>query len=519
MALRPPRSRQWMDTGLWPDRRFPSFPAWVDASIQVCLLRFSKLLCNMKTKPQKPQRRTVRRLASQVRRRRLEMESLESRWLLAGDIVAWWPGDGNTDDIIGGNDGNLIGGATFGSGMVGQAFQFDGVDDYVDVPSYSEDVYAFEFWFKPDETVTASSASQGLAQFYEGGYFTGTDLSEGLLLGSTTSAVTGEVITLFETSATPGVVDYGRTAVTGITLESAQWVHLAANWNGAHYDIYLDGVQQSVTKGTSPHHTSLFSRADMVEIGRYRSEYFDGLIDEFTTYRQSLSAAEISAIYNSGAAGKDSTNTAPTSDAGGPYTVAEGSSIGVDGSGSSDPNNVITTYEWDFDYDGVSFDIDASGVAPTFDASTDAGPSTKTIALRVTDSGGFSDVATATITIDNVAPTIESLGVTTPKLDLIDSLTHWWSGDVDGSDLVGNSPGFLGNGVLAGVPGQVGGAFQFDGVDDYISLGNVPEFDFTQSDSFTFEAWVSRSAALRLKVPRPSLPRTTPAATRCNGLG
>ena len=47
-------------------------------------------------------------------------------------------------------------------------------------------------------------------------------------------------------------------------------------------------------------------------------------------------------------------------------------------------------------------------------------------------------------------------------------------------------------GAQAGVPGQIGGAFQFDGVNDYLSLGNVPEFNFTQSDSFTFEAWVNR---------------------------
>src|SRR5262245_1572545 len=49
-------------------------------------------------------------------------------------LVSWWPGDGTADDIADNNDGTLAGGATFASGRVGQAFSFDGVDDYVLVP-------------------------------------------------------------------------------------------------------------------------------------------------------------------------------------------------------------------------------------------------------------------------------------------------------------------------------------------------------------------------------------------------
>src|SRR5947208_15349755 len=48
-------------------------------------------------------------------------------------MVAWYPGDGNADDIIGGNNGTLQNGATFASGMVDQAFSLDGIDDYVNI--------------------------------------------------------------------------------------------------------------------------------------------------------------------------------------------------------------------------------------------------------------------------------------------------------------------------------------------------------------------------------------------------
>src|SRR5689334_6283348 len=42
-------------------------------------------------------------------------------------ILAWWPGDGSRNDIVGHHDAGLENGATIdGTGLVGQAFKFDG---------------------------------------------------------------------------------------------------------------------------------------------------------------------------------------------------------------------------------------------------------------------------------------------------------------------------------------------------------------------------------------------------------
>ena len=49
-------------------------------------------------------------------------------------LISRWPGDGNTDDIEGGNNGSLQNGATFATGLVGQAFSLDGVNDYITIP-------------------------------------------------------------------------------------------------------------------------------------------------------------------------------------------------------------------------------------------------------------------------------------------------------------------------------------------------------------------------------------------------
>lgn len=101
-------------------------------------------------------------------------------------------------------------------------------------------------------------------------------------------------------------------------------------------------------------------------------------------------------------------NDIPTADPGGPYFVDEGSSISLDGSGSTDVEDVIgdLTLEWDLDYQAATPDFGETGLSPTFDATSVDGPSAFDIALRVTDSGGAQNIATTSVTVLNLAPTV-----------------------------------------------------------------------------------------------------------------
>jgi concanavalin A-like lectin/glucanase superfamily protein len=54
------------------------------------------------------------------------------------DMVSWWPGDGNANDIQGNNNGTLLNGVTFTVGKVGTTFSFDGVDDMISHPKQRE---------------------------------------------------------------------------------------------------------------------------------------------------------------------------------------------------------------------------------------------------------------------------------------------------------------------------------------------------------------------------------------------
>jgi uncharacterized protein len=93
-------------------------------------------------------------------------------------------------------------------------------------------------------------------------------------------------------------------------------------------------------------------------------------------------------------------NATPTVDAGGPYSVGEGSSVEVSASGN-DPNGDTLTYAWDLDNNGS---FETSGQDATFSAATLDGPSSYTIKVRVTDVLGLTAVDEATVNVLNVAP-------------------------------------------------------------------------------------------------------------------
>ncbi len=100
-------------------------------------------------------------------------------------------------------------------------------------------------------------------------------------------------------------------------------------------------------------------------------------------------------------------NAPPTVDAGGPYAFNEGSSGTVSASGS-DPNGDTLTYAWDLDNNGS---FETSGQSVTFDAALLDGPSSYIIKVRVTDPLGLFADDTATVTVNNVAPTVNTPGV------------------------------------------------------------------------------------------------------------
>jgi hypothetical protein len=128
------------------------------------------------------------------------------------------------------------------------------------------------------------------------------------------------------------------------------------------------------------------------ETGVYVAGYTDGALPGQT------SEGDTDAFISKFSASK---NEPPVADAGAPYNdINEGDNVTLDGSGSFDPDNDISLYEWDINNDGQ---YDAAGITTTV-VFNDNG--VYTISLKVTDSSGESDTDTATINVGNKPPEV-----------------------------------------------------------------------------------------------------------------
>ncbi len=92
----------------------------------------------------------------------------------------------------------------------------------------------------------------------------------------------------------------------------------------------------------------------------------------------------------------------PTASLTGSTALDEGQSGSFDASGSTSYPDTITSYEWDWNYDGVTFAT--SGGIGTTQSHTWMDDGTYSVAVRVTDDDGSSGVATRTVTVNDLGP-------------------------------------------------------------------------------------------------------------------
>ncbi len=216
-------------------------------------------------------------------------------------MVSWWDGDTVSEttafDIQNGNHGTMVGDVSIIPGKVGNAFSFDGLDDYVEVlddPTLDiTDGITLEAWIKADSTQTGRAS----------GIITKDDLSDGrsynLHLSSASSPAPWALRMRLLTLSDNGIID-GTT-----DLRDNTWHHVAGTWNGSIMNLYVDGILQnsrssagSISITSTPLIIGDFGTSLNVQYG------FSGLIDEVEIFNRALSQSEIQAIYLAGSAGK-----------------------------------------------------------------------------------------------------------------------------------------------------------------------------------------------------------------------
>jgi hypothetical protein len=208
------------------------------------------------------------------------------------DPVSRWSAEGNANDSVDGNNGTLQNGATFAAGKIGQAFSFDGVDDFVEVPdSSSWDFGTGNFsvggWFKGD-----ALPSFPYATFI--GRNTGTGDGWGDIDWNIHILANGKPEFQASNNGSPGVTLSAPTNVV-----DNQWHHIAVTRTGNRFDIYIDGISEAnITSVIIVRNT-----ANPVRFGwaYAHTSYLNSLIDEVEIYNRALSASEIQAIFKKGA--------------------------------------------------------------------------------------------------------------------------------------------------------------------------------------------------------------------------
>jgi hypothetical protein len=218
-------------------------------------------------------------------------------------IVSWWPGDGHADDLADGNDGTLLGDTTFGSGLIGQAFSFDGAEGQVYIPTASNlDItgsISIDAWIYP----TLDTFGHIVTKWGGGGVWSNqraysfhTLTDRGIRFAISDDA--HQLDSDFHSFDSPPNV---------LTLDA--WNHVAAVYDQSTGTrrLYVNGVQ--VAERTDAPIIMTTSIADVGIGGRMNEpglvvQPFVGRIDDIAIYNRAIAPAEINAIFVAGGAGK-----------------------------------------------------------------------------------------------------------------------------------------------------------------------------------------------------------------------
>lgn len=217
-------------------------------------------------------------------------------------LTGWWPGDGNTNEIVGGRDAVFYGDATTGSGLVAQAFILDGDGDFVDVPddpalNVGADNFTVDLWVYFNST----AGEQVLVEKYIEDFsatppgWTLTKLEDNSLRFGTGLASDGHGVT-----SPP------------LALPANIWIHVAARRGSGVASIFVNGREVAaapfVDNGDSNSSLKFGHRGSPSDTpgSLDNSGFFlNGRIDEVELFvGRALPPGQIRAIFNARSAGK-----------------------------------------------------------------------------------------------------------------------------------------------------------------------------------------------------------------------
>ena len=206
--------------------------------------------------------------------------------IISNGLVSWWRGESNADDSAGTNNGAAMGNTTYSAGKIGQAFDFDGSGDFVEIPDNdSLDVqpgdYTLAAWVNirsvnNDVHYIAGKGASSASAFY--------------------IAVNGQNHPYFQLWTADGSQGFIGESAEAISLN--EWHHVLMRKQGGDFKLFVDGEEKaSIGPGnffggnTAPF---TIGKGDGATSPQFST---NGLVDEVLLYNRALSDAEITTLY------------------------------------------------------------------------------------------------------------------------------------------------------------------------------------------------------------------------------
>jgi hypothetical protein len=201
----------------------------------------------------------------------------------------------SASDSYGTNNGTLMNGCTFTTGLIGKAFTFDGVNDYVQLPNNS---------FKPTNTDFSISAWVN---------FSGTTSNVQTIFSAMTAISTkgyGIILYYYNNALTFQISNASSDDLLNYTSNIFSSWHLVTVTRkaGSSSKIYLDGTlvaSNSLTNNpTFPNSNTYPSIGGTDYSGTHSPQYFCASgtkLDAVTVWNKELTSTEVTTLYNSGA--------------------------------------------------------------------------------------------------------------------------------------------------------------------------------------------------------------------------
>ena len=207
-------------------------------------------------------------------------------------LVSWWTFDNTTDDLMGENDATATGAKYDESGRgVNGSYRCDGIDDTI----VADNPTAFNF-------MNQSHSVSAMVSFNE---FTG---NWQVIYNKGNMNLEKQNLFLGERSSS-NIICYGywSTAITACKptseLETNRFYHIVGTWNESNFQIYFDGELEDTSASTNLNFSNSYP-VTFCDVSYYAASYFNGLIDEFKIWNKTLTTEEVKEEYRRSAGNK-----------------------------------------------------------------------------------------------------------------------------------------------------------------------------------------------------------------------